>query len=143
MRVSSLSDERIVKLISTYFVPAWLSRDRYQMGQPNREEQQLVRAIDADRHRKKLEGGSVCVYVVRGKGEVLATQTVHKACKPDLLAPFLQGIIDKEKLKPRDEAAVKASAAPPPDKPRPASKDGLIFTVRARFDSKGANRGTG
>ena len=51
-------------------------------------------------------------------------------------------ILDLAELKPRDKDAAKASAAPPPPKPRPEGKDGLLFTVRARFDGKGPNRGT-
>ncbi len=142
MRVSSLSNARVRELISTYFVPTWLSRDHYQMGKPDAEEQRLVRAIDTDRHKKKFEGGSVCVYIATGKGVVLATMTVQKASKPDLLIPFLEGIVAKEKLTPRDKETAKASAAPPPEKPHPASKDGLLFTVRTRLDAKGPNRGT-
>jgi hypothetical protein len=142
MRVSSLSDERIIGLVSRYFVPAWLSRDRYQLGRPPREEADLVARIDADRHKKKLEGGAVCVYVVAAGGEVLATLPVQKASKPEQLAPFLRGVIAERKLAPREAADVKASAAAPPARPRPKAKDGRLFTVRTRFDGRGPNRGT-
>src|SRR5262245_9314586 len=123
MRVSSLSDERIIKLVSSHFVPAWLSRDHYQMADPPREERELVARIDADRHKKKLEGGSVCVYIVAGDGAVLATLPVQKASKPDLLTPFLENVIATQKLDARAADAVRASAAPPPDRPRPRTKD--------------------
>lgn len=141
MRVSSLSDDRVIRLISQYFVPTWLSRDRYQLEKPSREEQLLIGAIDLDRRRKKLEGGAVCVYIVTAKGEVLATLPVQKACKPDLLTPFLEKVIDKEKFSPREAKAARASAAPPPDKPKPKSPEGLVFTIRSRFDDPRVNRG--
>ena len=38
MRVSSLSNERIQGLVSRYFVPAWISRDNYQLGETARED---------------------------------------------------------------------------------------------------------
>jgi hypothetical protein len=142
MRVSSLSDERIIKLVSTYFVPAWMSRDHYQQDRPNPEQDALLHTIDRSRMRQKLEGGSVCVYIVTAKGEVLATLPVQKASNPDLLRPFLEKITAEQKLSPRDPAAVRASAAPLPDKRRPETPDGLLFTIRTRVDRKGPNRGT-
>jgi hypothetical protein len=140
MRVSSLSDDRIISLVSRYFVPVWLSRDRYQMGKANRAEEALVARIDASRQRQRFEGGSVCVYITAADGEVLATLPVQKASKPELLVPFLRKVVDAEKLAPRKPAAVKA--APRPEAPKPAGKDSLRFTIRARFDDPGPNRGT-
>src|ERR1700728_3247482 len=49
MRVSSLSDERIIGRVSRHFVPVWVSRDNYQLAAPPRAEQDLLNAIDADR----------------------------------------------------------------------------------------------
>jgi hypothetical protein len=141
MRVSSLSDERIIALVSDYFVPTWLSRDSYQLGKPNREELALVGKLDADRKRKKFVGGAVCVYIVTAEGAVLAALPVQKASKPDQLSTFLRKVVDEEKLAVRAEEARKASAAPPPAKPQAQSKDGLLFTLRTRFDGKGVNRG--
>src|SRR5687768_3484885 len=110
MRVSSLSDRRIIDLVSSYFVPTWLSRDRYQLGKIEKEEQEFLARIDTSRRKKKLEGGAVCVYLVAGSGEVLATLTVQKAWKPDLLLAFLKKAIADEKLKPRRAADVKPAA---------------------------------
>src|SRR5262249_41213656 len=101
MRVSSLSDERIIDLISRHFVPTWISRDRYQMEKVSREEQLLLGKIDQSRRAKKLEGGAVCVYVARSSGDVIATLIVHKAWKPDLLIEFLKKIIADEKVEPK------------------------------------------
>jgi hypothetical protein len=144
MRVSSLSDERIISLVSRYFVPVWISRDRYQLDPPSKAERELLARIDADRHRKRLEGGSVCVYIVTADGEALATMTVQRAWKPEVLAPFLRKFVTDRKLNEREEKVVKARAltqgANPPRSP--ADKNSRMFCVRTRFDTPGANRGT-
>ena len=142
MRVSSLSDRRIIEQVSRYFVPAWISRDHYQLEKPDRHEQDLLARIDASRHRKRLEGGAVCVYIATGSGEVLATLPVQKASKPELLLPFLRKLAADHKLKPRQPADVKSGAAPRPVKPRPTTRGGQLFTVRTRFDEGPENRGT-
>ena len=134
MRVSSLSDERIIRRLSRYFVPAWVSRDHYQLDSSDREEQAFVAKIDADRRKKKLEGGAVCVYIVTPKGEVLATLPVQKACKPELLVPFLKKVIADEKLKPRRPADVKGT--PALAKPGAKTEGGRLFVVRTRFNGR-------
>ena len=130
MRVSSLSDERIIGLVSKHFVPVWISRDNYQLTPPPKADRELLARIDADRHRKRLEGGSVCVYIVTAEGEALATMTVHAMCKPDLLAPFLGKIIADRKLAPRN---AKIAPPAPVSSPRPAGKDGRC--LRSARDS--------
>jgi len=144
MRVSSLSDDRVITAISRYFVPVWISRDRHQQGEASKKEKLLLGKIDADRHRKKLEGGAVAVYVVTGEGAVMATMTVHKAWKPETLAAFLRKIAADEKLTARKAEDVKASKAPAPPPPRATSDRGRIFTSRVRFDDAASgNRGVG
>jgi hypothetical protein len=140
MRVSSLSDDRIIDLVSRYFVPVWVSRDNYQLQQPTKADRDLLARIDADRHRKRLEGGTVCVYIVKSDGEALATMTVQRACKPELLAPFLRKIIADRKLTARDPSARKASTASAAS--RPKQKESRVLLVCTRYEDKGPNRGT-
>lgn len=142
MRVSSLSDDRIIKLVTSHFIPTWLSRDRYQMDKPDRDEVAFVRKLDTDRLKKKFVGGAVCVYLVTADGSVLAALPVQKASKPGELAPFLEKVIADEKLTKRDAERAKATAAPPPPEATPKNKDGKLFVVRTRFDGTGPNRGT-
>ena len=113
MRVSSLSDDRIIRLISGTFVPGWVSRDNYQLPDAGKDDKALLAKIDASRRAKKLESGTVCVYIADHKGEVLATLPVQKACKPELLRAFLDKIILDENLKPRTRAIAQASAEQP------------------------------
>ena len=136
MRVSSLSDDRIIRLISGTFVPVWISRDNYQLPASGKDNESLLAKIDASRHAKKLESGTVCVYIANHKGEVLATLPVQKAHKPELLKPFLDKIILDENLKPRTRAITEANAE------QPAKANGRTFLVRTRFDDPGVNRGT-
>src|SRR3954470_14802311 len=119
MRVSSLSDERVIALVSRYFVPAWLSRDHYQAGQATPEEREEVLRMDRDRQSRGLKGGSVCVYVLAPDGAVLATLPVQQAHKPANLVPFLERIVAEQKLTPRSAEAAKATAAPPRPPVRP------------------------
>lgn len=130
MRVSSLSDERVQRIIARHFVPVWVSRDRYQMAPASREEKDFLARLDASRRRKKLVGGAVCVYLVDHAGEVSACLPVQQASKPDLLIEFLTWQVREQKLTARE--------APAAEKPaRPAGG----FIVRTRLDTT-PNRGT-
>jgi hypothetical protein len=136
MRVSSLSDSRVIPLVSKYFVPVFFSRDRYQQDKVSPEEAKFIARIDSSRRAKKLEGGAVCVYLATASGDVFATLPVQKASKPDLLAAFLKKTIDDKQVKPMK---------PSKGAERPAAKaksvSGRLFAVRTRFDA-GENRGT-
>src|SRR6266851_1720426 len=111
MRVSSLSDERVIALISKHFVPVWHSRDAYQLAETSKEEQTELDRVDHDRAKRGLEGGTVCVYLLKADGTVAATMAVQSACKPENLVPFLEKYVKDEKLQPRDADAVKATKA--------------------------------
>jgi hypothetical protein len=134
MRVSSLSDERIIRLVSKYFVPAWLSRDHYHMDAPGKAEQEEMWRIDRERRSRKFVGGSVCVYIVAPDGDLLATLPVQQAFKPDVLVDFLEKIIKDRKLTARKPEDAKASAAPPKEAPKPRTRGGLLLHLYTRFD---------
>ena len=97
MRVSSLSDDRIIRLISGTFVPVWVSRDNYQLPDAGKDDKSFLAKVDASRRAKKLESGSVCVYIANHEGEVMATLPVGRACKPELLRPFLDKLLPDER----------------------------------------------
>src|SRR5947209_4852586 len=105
MRVSSLSDDRVIDLLSRYFVPVWLSRDHYQLDAPPKAEQDELLRIDRERNARGFEGGTVSVSVLAPDGRVLATQALHRACDPAKLVPFLRDIVEKQRLEPRPEPA--------------------------------------
>jgi hypothetical protein len=140
MRVSSLSDERVIRLISNYFVPVWLSRDNYQLDPRNKEEQAELERIDAERRQRGLDRGTVCVIILDPDGSVRATQRVQLAYKPENLIPFLEKIIADRKLTPRDAKAIRATAVQPPEI-KPKTEGGRLVHVWTRCDQKGVNNG--
>jgi hypothetical protein len=142
MRVSSLSDERVIALVSRYFVPVWVSRDHYQMDAPAKAEQEELLRIDRDRAKRRLEGGNVCVYLIAPDGAVTASLPVQRAWKPENLLPFLKKAIEEGKLQPRAPEAVRATTAPPRPPARPRTEGGLILHVWTRFEGTGPNRGS-
>ena len=142
MRASSLSDKRVIDMISRYFVPVWLSRDNYQKDPRSKAEAAEIHRIDVDKQKRGLKGGTVCVYLIAPDGAVRATMPVQQAYKADNLLPFLKEFIEKEKLEPRDAEAVQASAAKRKTV-QPQSKGGLVLHVRTKNEGPRADYGTG
>ena len=140
MRVSSLSDERVIGLLTKYFVPAWVSRDDYQLDPRSKAEQAELERIDAERSKRGLKGGTVCVFVLDSDGSVLATLPVQLASKPETLVPFLSKIIADKHLSPRAPEAIRASAAKPPAI-KPKTEGGRFVNIWTRCDQAGSNRG--
>lgn len=139
MRVSSLSNPRVIELMSKYFVPAWYSRDFYQIEGDHQDERKEMARIDAERSRRRLEGGNVCVFILADNGNVLATQRVQVAYKPENLIPFLEKAIAEQKLKPRSEEAIRETTAKPVIA-KPKTEGGRFIHIWTRMDT-GAKRG--
>lgn len=137
--MSSLSNPRIVELISKYFVPAWVSRDDYQREARDQDEKAELVRIDHERARRKLKGGNVTVFILADNGDVLATQPVVVALKPENLRTFLEEMIAKHKLQPRSQEAIQASAAKPTEAKPPAEGNRFIH-IWTRLDT-GPNNG--
>jgi hypothetical protein len=139
MRASSLSDARVIDLVSKYFVPVSVSRDDYQREPRDADEKAELVRLDRERARRGLKGGNVCVFVVAANGDVLTTQPVQLAYKPENLLPLLQSIIAEQKLGPRGEEAIQASAAKPADT-KPKTDGGRFVHIWTSLDT-GGNRG--
>src|SRR5579875_1497934 len=115
MRVSSLSDPHIIDLVSKYFVPVSVSRDDYQREPRSQDEKAELLRLDRERARRGLKGGNVCVFIIAANGDVLATQPVQLAYKPENLRALLEEMIVSQKVGPRSQEAIRASAAKPPE----------------------------
>jgi hypothetical protein len=139
MRVSSLSNAQVIDLISKYFVPAWVSRDSYQL-EFNKQQQAELQRIDRDRHQHGFEGGTVCVFVLDPEGNVRATLRVQAAYKPENLIPFLEKIIADDKLTPRKAEAIEKTAAKAAEA-KPKTEGGRFVHIWTRVDLRGNNRG--
>jgi hypothetical protein len=131
----------VIALVSRYFVPAWLSRDNYQLGERAEAEREEVLRIDRDRHRRGIPGGSVCLYIVAPDGAVTASLPVQQAHKTENMLPFLERIVAQEKLRPRSPETARALAAPPRPPARPKTEGGLVLHLYTRVEVKESNRG--
>jgi len=140
MRVSSLSNERVIELVSQYFVPVWVSRDSYQLAPRPKEEKAELTRVDRERQKRGLEGGSVCVYILTPDGSLKATLPVQKASRPANLIPFLEKLVEAEGYPSRRAEAVRASTAPKRTTRQP-KKDGLVLHVLTRYTEHRTNYG--
>jgi hypothetical protein len=141
MRVSSLSNEKVINLLSKYFIPVWLSRDHYQLAAPSDSEKDELLRIDRDRAKRKLEGGTVSVFVLAPDGAVSASMSVQRAYKPENLVPFLQKIVDDQHLEARSPKAIKETTAASRPPSRPKTEGGVMMHVWVRDENMKENRG--
>lgn len=140
MRVSSLSNSRIIELVSKYFVPALVSRDDYQRDPRSADEKAELLRLDRERARRGLKGGNVNVFLIAPNGDVLATQPVQLAFKPENLLPLLEKFIAEQKLGPRSEEAIRSSAAKPTEDKKTKNEEGRFVHIWTRLDT-GGNQG--
>jgi hypothetical protein len=141
MRVSSLSNEQVIRLIKGYFVPVWASRDAYQLSAGAKADQDELLRIDRSLQGSDLKSGNVCVYIVDPKGAVMDTQMVHQAAQPANLSAFLQRQIDKHRLRPRSADAIATTAAPPRTEHKPTITGGMMLHVMTRLEGNRADYG--
>jgi hypothetical protein len=141
MRVSSLSDEKVINLLTKYFIPVWVSRDHYQLDAPSNSEKDELLRIDRDRAKRGLEGGTVSVFILAPDGDVFASMSVQRAYKPENLAPFLQKIVDDRHLEARSPKAVKDTTAQARPAAHPKTDDGMMLHVYVRDEGMKDNRG--
>jgi len=141
MRVGPLSDDKIIDLLTKYFVPVWLSNDHFQLAAPSDAEQSEVMRIYRERERRHLATGTVCVVVLAPDASVAATLRLHQAADPEILGPFLQKIVDDGKLNPRSAEAIRATTAASPPLAKPRTEGGMVLHVLTRFADMKPNRG--
>ncbi len=141
MRVSSLSDDKVINLLTKYFIPVWVSRDHYQLEAPSNAEKDELLRIDRDREKRHLEGGAVSVFILAPDGEVFASMSVQRAYKPENLTPFLQKIVDDRQLKTRDAQAINETKAAPRPPARARTEGGLMLHAWVRDETMKDNRG--
>jgi hypothetical protein len=141
MRVSSLSDEKVINLLTKYFIPVWVSRDHYQLAAPSDLEKDELLRIDRDRVKRGLEGGDVAVYVLTPDGAMAASMAVQKAYKPENLAPFLLKIVNDQHLEVRSAKALNETTAAPRPPSRPKTEGGMMLHVWVRDENMKDNRG--
>jgi hypothetical protein len=139
MRASSLSDDRIIDLLSKYFVSVWLSTDDYELekkDQAEADEYMRYRRLAKD---QGLAAGNVQIYLILPDGKLLTTMHIAQASKPEKFEALLKDTIDQYKLQPREVAKKTNTAARP--RPKDDTKDALVFHIAARHLGPRANWG--
>ncbi|MBY0528465.1 MAG: hypothetical protein K2R98_34055 [Gemmataceae bacterium] len=122
MRTSSFSNERVIGVVSRYFIPVWLSVDDYgtQKSPADRAEWERI--------QKAAHGGNINVYVIASDGTPLGRMNVTQALNAEKnLLPFLDGIVTEQKLPSRKDAAVRASTANFDLPPKPHAVGNQVF----------------
>ena len=92
MRVSSLSDDRVIRLITKHFVPVWFSRDHYQ-GEAAPEQDAEMDRIGRVAAAHKMSNGAVCVFIVDPTGDVIGSLMVQPASDPEKLLEALNAAL--------------------------------------------------
>lgn len=131
MRAGPLSDDKIIRLINSYYVPFYLNfADYFQPGETGVAQQ------DKALFHKMIDGfqkigastGTVHVYVSSPDFQPLGSLHVAEAIKPEVLKPFLNDFVVKQNIL----AAEPVFAPRPQSVPPPASKGSLILHVFIR-----------
>lgn len=141
MRVSSLSDEKVINLLTKYFIPVWVSRDHYQLAAPSDSEKDELLRIDREREKRGMEGGDVSIFVIAPDGKLLASMSVQRAYKPENLVPLLQKVVESQNLEIREAKAIKQTTAAARHPSRLKTEDGLMLHVWVRDEDMKENRG--
>src|SRR5258708_3782721 len=106
MRASSLSDNKVIQIVSRDFVPVLYSVDDYGL-----EKKDAAERADWDRIRREaksrgLSAGTVGIYLMESNGHVIQTMNVIEAAKPAKLSARLEEVITSQKLEPRKSESI-------------------------------------
>ena len=96
MRTGPFSSPKVIETLNAYFVPVYAVNEDYRgKGPAPREEKAEYTRIYREALAKKFSAGSVHVYVLSPKGEVIGTRHVADAAKTRELTAFLDEIVAK------------------------------------------------
>lgn len=143
MRASSFSNPEVIRLVSRYFVPVWLSRDDYALNKKSPAEAAEWQRIHTTAGRLGLGNGNVSVYLIDPDGTPLASLVVAKALSPDNLTAMLRKVIEEKHYPPRKPEAVQATRRPLPGQFPPRTPGGLVVHVWTRFLTGETEKGLG
>src|SRR5262252_1582575 len=96
MRTGPFSNTQVIKLLNASFVPVYAVNEDYRAkgGVPKEEQAEYLR-IYREALAKKFSAGTVHVYVINPKGEVIGTRHVAEAARTKELIAFLKGVVAK------------------------------------------------
>jgi hypothetical protein len=129
MRTGPFSSTEVIDRLNRYFVPVYAVNEDYRADGPApKEERDEYTRIYREALGKKFSAGTVHVYVLDPKGEVIGTRHVADAAKTKELIPFLDELVKKLGTKGgRPVVEPKAQSRPPEH-----GKGSLVLHLAAR-----------
>src|SRR5215216_5941046 len=115
MRTGPFSSTEVIDRLNASFVPVYaVNEDYWATDVVPREERDEYQRIYREALSKKMSAGSVHVYALDPKGEVIGSRHVAEAAKTKQLIAFLDEITAKLGTKPgKPLVDPKAQSAPP------------------------------
>src|SRR3712207_8191149 len=115
MRTGPFSTADVIDRLNAFFVPVYAVNEDYRAeGVVPRDERAEYLRIYREALAKKFSAGTVHVYVLNPKGEVVGTRHVVDAAKTKQLIAFLDEVTANLGTKPgRPVVEPKAQSAPP------------------------------
>jgi uncharacterized protein YnzC (UPF0291/DUF896 family) len=129
MRTGPFSSPAVINRLNASFVPVYAVNEDYTGdGNAPRDEKEEYQRIYREALRKKMSAGTVHVYVVDPKGEVIGTRHVADAAKTKELIAFLDEITARLGTKPGKPLVAPKAQSAPPEHP----KGSLVLHLAAR-----------
>jgi len=129
MRTGPFSSTEVIKRLNASFVPVYAVNEDYRdAGSAPKEETAEYNRIYREALEKKFSAGTVHVYVLNPKGEVIGTRHVAEAAKTKELISFLDDVLKYLATK-KGQPLVEPKAQSAPAK---REKDSLVLHLAAR-----------
>jgi hypothetical protein len=129
MRTGPFSSTEVIDRLNRFFVPVYAVNEDYRAKDvvPKEERDEYTR-IYREALAKKFSAGTVHVYVLDPKGEVIGTRHVADAAKTKELIAFLDALVNNLGTKPGKPVAEPKAQSRPPEYP----KGSLVLHLAAR-----------
>jgi hypothetical protein len=129
MRTGPFSSTEVIDRLNRFFVPVYAVNEDYRAKDlvPKEERDEYTR-IYREALTKKFSAGSVHVYVLDPRGEVIGTRHVADAAKTKELIPFLDELVTKLGTKPGKPVVEPRAQSRQPEHP----KASLVLHLAAR-----------
>ena len=129
MRTGPFSSPAVIDRLNASFVPVYAVNEDYRdSGTAPKEEKAEYLRIYRDALARKFSAGSVHVYVLDPKGEVIGTRHVAEAAKTKELTAFLDEMTARLGTKPGKAVVEPKPQSAPPEHP----KGSLVLHLAAR-----------
>jgi len=129
MRTGPFSSTAVIDRLNASFVPVFAVNEDYTGdGVAPKEEKAEYQRIYREALAKKFSAGTVHVYVINPKGDVIGTRHVAEAAKTKELIAFLDEITAKLGTKPGKPLVEPKAQSAPPEHP----KGSLVLHLAAR-----------